>query len=387
MFLGATADIARKISPNFDIGELLSKISLPGYRVEAVEGSRGGIAGLKVDVRECGDGRHSREHRHHRNLSDILEILAASDISPEVREMASAAFTLLAGAEAEVHGTTPDKVHFHEVGAVDSIVDITGAMLMMEFLGWPEVLSGPANVGSGTVLCAHGVLPVPGPAAALLLSGLEIFSGGDPVERTTPTGALLLKLLAGPGGFRGLPAGKIECVGVGLGGRDTPDIPNALRAILLDVRADESRFLRDEASLLEANIDDMNPQDYALAAERLFGEGALDVWWENITMKKARPGVKFCCLARPCDAERFAELIMRNTTTIGVRISDFRRMTLERDVESRLTPLGEVRFKSAYIEGALVRSSPEHDDLVKIARDRGLSLDEVREIVRGGMSS
>jgi uncharacterized protein (TIGR00299 family) protein len=380
MFLGAMTDIARKIDPEFDLSSLLGKISIDGYEVGVTSGKRAGVAGLKVDVRDL------HHHHHHRHLSHIREILNASDISSEVRGRAVSAFTMLAEAEALVHSSSVEEVHFHEVGAVDSIVDITGAMLLMEWFGWPLVLSSPVNVGSGTVECAHGTLPVPAPATANLLQDLRIYSAGEPMERTTPTGALLLRVLAGAEGFRDIPPCRVVCSGVGLGGRDTPGLPNVLRAMLLDPEEEpgtSDRFARDEPSLIEANIDDMNPQDFAMVEARLLACGALDVWRESILMKKGRMAVKLCCLVGAGDAEKFAEIILRGTTTLGVRIAPTRRIMLDRRSDTVMTPLGNVRVKSAILDGRTLRRIPEFDDIASIAEDKGLSPSEVRRMVTG----
>ncbi|MDR1915339.1 MAG: nickel pincer cofactor biosynthesis protein LarC [Synergistaceae bacterium] len=387
MFLGAMTDIAGQLDPNFDLGSLLAKISIDEYDLSVTRGKRASITGLKVDVhpRRQSESEHA-EHgaRHHRNLSDISEILRKSDISREVRERALSAFTLLAETEGRVHGISPEEVCFHEIGAVDSIVDIIGAMLIMESLGWPRLRSSPVNVGSGTVRCAHGILPVPAPAAALLLQGMEIYSAGEPVERTTPTGALLIRILVGSDGFRPLPCGRIMCIGTGLGGRDTPNLPNALRAILYEpseIDEGKVRFARDEVSLLASNIDDMNPQDFGLVMERLLDGGALDVWCENILMKKGRPAVKLCCLTKRGDEERVAEIILKETTTIGVRVVETDRYTLWRNIEELHTSCGDVRFKSVSLDGKTLRCTPEYDDLLEIAREKNLPLHEIRKII------
>jgi len=373
MFLGALTDIARGMDPSFDLAEVLSVIKADGWSVEVSEGKRAGIAGVKVDVR-CG------EHHPHRHLADIEDILGRSGLPPRVREMSSRAFALLAEAEAKVHGTTPDKIHFHEVGAIDAIIDITGVMLLMDRLGWPRVVSSPVNVGSGTVECAHGVLPVPAPAVAALLTGVETYARGEAVERTTPTGAALLRALADEGSFTANPAGRIVRVGTGLGGRDTAAVSNALRVMLLET-ADEGgrgRFETDTPNLIEANIDDMSPQDFAAVMEKLLGAGALDAWCENILMKKGRPAVKLACLSPNGRADELSELILRETTTLGVRVTDVRRVTLRREIERVSTTLGSVRVKKAMLDGETLRVSPEYEDLAAIAREQGLSMPEAR---------
>jgi uncharacterized protein (TIGR00299 family) protein len=318
-----------------------------------------------------------------------VKILEISDIPEDVREKSIEAFTILANAEARVHSSTVEEIHFHEVGAVDSIIDITGAMLVMGRLGWPRVLSSPVNVGSGVVECAHGVLPVPAPATAELLEGLEIFSSGEPMERTTPTGALLLKLLVGRDGFQDIPAGRVVCSGAGLGSRDTKSLPNVLRAILIEPVADENpvaRFEYDEPILIETNIDDMNPQDFSMTEDRLFADGALDVWRENILMKKGRQATKLCCLVRAGDAEKFAERIMRETTTLGVRITKKRRIMLERKFGTAETSLGNIGIKSAVLDGRVIRTIPEYDEIAALAKKLSLSPSEVRRIVEGDIS-
>jgi uncharacterized protein (TIGR00299 family) protein len=380
MFLGAMIDILNKIDPGFDISRQLGKISIGDYETTVTRGVRSGVSGLKFDV-------HAHDHHHHRHLSDIREILRTSDISEDVREKSIDAFTMLANAEARVHSSTAEEIHFHEVGAVDSIIDITGAMLAMERMGWPRVLSSPVNVGSGTVKCAHGILPVPAPATAELLHGLKIFSAGEPMERTTPTGALLLQMLAGKDGFRDIPEGRVICSGTGLGERDTAGLPNALRAILIEPDAPDApdkasaRFERDEPLLIETNIDDMNPQDFPMVEERLFADGALDVWREAILMKKSRQAVKLCCLARPDDAEKIAERIMRETTTLGVRITKTRRIMLERRSEEAATSLGNIWVKSAVLDGETIRTIPEYEGIAAIARKLNIPPSEARRIV------
>jgi uncharacterized protein (TIGR00299 family) protein len=375
MFLGAMTDAAVRIDPAFDLEALLTKISLTEWELSVTRDSRAGITGLKVDIR-------AHEHHTRRHLSHILDILERSRVSQKVRGKAAEAFTLLAEAEAEIHGIAPDEVHFHEVGAVDSIVDIIGSILMMEHFGWPKLLCSPVNVGSGTVKIAHGILPVPAPATAALLKGIEIFSAGEPMERTTPTGALLLRVLADEDAFRPLPNGRIICTGTGLGGRDTPELPNALRVILLEPGKNAGgRFICEEPSLLETNIDDMNPQDFALAMERMLSAGALDAWCENILMKKGRPAVKLCCLAKRGDETRLAEVMMRETTTIGVRIIGTKRISLGRSEDKRVTPIGEIAFKSVTLDGRVLRSAPEYEDILRLAREKNLPAYDVRDAV------
>ena len=377
MFLGAMTDLAIRQNPDFDLESVLKKIALDGYSVRMEREKRVGITGLKVVI--------SAEEQHsHRHLSDIKKILNESDLSDEVRSKANEAFFLLAVAEATVHSTTPEEIHFHEVGAVDSIIDITGAMLMMERLGWPSVLSSPVNVGSGTVKCEHGILPVPAPATAELLKGMTVFSSGEPIERTTPTGALLLRVLVGEDGFKQIPRGRVMQIGTGLGTADTPELPNLLRATLIEPCADNTDTYQPESdvpTLIETNIDDMNPQDFSPVMDKLLAEGALDVWCENILMKKSRSAVKLCCLSESSDTDRLVSIIMRDTTTLGVRITRLRRQVMERSIKSVQTSLGIVRVKQAWLDGRLVRTVPEHEDLLTLSKELNMPVIEVRATV------
>ncbi|MDR2175696.1 MAG: nickel pincer cofactor biosynthesis protein LarC [Synergistaceae bacterium] len=382
----------------------MTKLSPDDYEVHFEKGVKNGIAGTHFRV-------HTHEHHPHRGLRDIEEIVTASALSPRIQREVLRAFALLAEAEAKVHGTTPDKIHFHEVGAIDSILDIVGTYVLFDRLGWPRVFCSPINVGSGTVTCAHGVLPVPAPAAEILLHGLPVYSRGEPMERTTPTGALLARCLAG--GFSSdfsfgssfIPEGTIEASGCGLGTRESSDLPNVLRVLLMDLTGAagvtgaagangpaRGGFERDRVTLLESNIDDMNPQDFELAAERLFEDGALDVWTEPIAMKKGRPGVKFCCLCVPEKADALSSLVLRFTTTQGVRRSVFDRVKLCYKISEAKTSLGTLRVKTAFLNGPgtdsggenvlpeerALRRTPEYDDLKRLAKEHGLSMPETR---------
>lgn len=324
---------------------------------------------------------HEHDHHHvHRGLPDIEEMIASSGLSNPVKREALRAFSLLAEAEAHVHGTTPDKIHFHEVGAVDSIIDIVGTFILMEALAWPRVLSSPINTGSGTVTCAHGVLPVPAPATAHLLQGLPVFSSGSPMERTTPTGALLLRMLVN--GFGPIPPGRIVASGFGLGNRTSPDMPNVLRALLLEGGSeDEDGLVHERLILLECNIDDMNPQDFEPVCEKLFHDGALDVWTEPIYMKKGRPAVRFCCLVEPEQARELTMTMLRETTSQGVRQLDISRARLNWRIDKLSTILGELNVKTALIGETPLRRTPEYEDLKRLSIQHGLPMAEIRRRV------
>ena len=342
---------------------------------------------------------HDHEHEHgehshvHRHLADIEKMIFESELSDRVKREAIRAFSLLAEAEAHVHGTTPDKIHFHEVGAVDSIIDIVGAFILMEALDWPRVLSSPVNVGSGTVTCAHGILPVPAPATEFLLHGLPVFSKGEPMERTTPTGALLLRILA-DGFTQDVPPGKICASGFGLGNRTSPDMPNVLRVLLLECSTPQGLtdtgnkiineydgLVHEKLVKLECNIDDMNAQDFEPVTEKLFKAGALDVWTESIYMKKGRPAVKFCCLAKPDNVKEFVIIILKNTSSQGVRLIDINRARLNWRIEKFKSSLGEINIKVTFINDEVIRKVPEYEDLKRLAGLNNLSMFEVRNLI------
>ncbi|NCB26430.1 MAG: nickel pincer cofactor biosynthesis protein LarC [Bacteroidia bacterium] len=366
MFLAALLDMTGSME---HLKNELEKILLSGYSLDLFRDKRGGISGLRFDV-------VSEEGHVHRHLSDIKEMLLESTLSDEVKKMTIKAFSLLAEAEGKVHGEPADHVHFHEVGAVDSIIDMTGAMIMLEYLGWPEVVFSPLNVGSGTVKCAHGVMPVPAPATLELLKDISVYSMGDPMERVTPTGAVLVKSLGGIIAA-GMPHGKIVSTGIGLGSRDGV-LPNILRATMLK---QSDMFLFDRGVELSANIDDMFPQDLAYLMEKLFDAGALDVWFENIQMKKNRPAVKVCTLCHEGDSELLQEMILRESSSLGVRKIYVERSMLARSTDVMETSLGPVRMKSALMGNNFIKEMPEFEDIRKIASERSMPLSEVRSLI------
>lgn len=350
----------------------LTALSANDYELVIERGLKNGIAGTNFDVR-------THENHPDRGLREIEAIVGGSGLSERIRREALRAFALLAEAEAQVHGTTPDKIHFHEVGAIDSIVDIVGTFVLMDLLGWPRVLCSPLNVGSGTVACAHGLLPVPAPATALLLRGLPVFSQGAPMERTTPTGALLARTLASA--FCSVPPGRIVASSYGLGNRDSEDMPNVLRVLLMEAGQEEEGVVHERLTLLECNIDDMNPQDFEPVSESLFGEGALDVWTEPIYMKKGRPAVRFCCLADPAKAQALAMTMLKETTSQGVRHLAVERTRLNWRIDRVATSLGELDVKTALLGDAPLRRTPEYEDLKRLSAEHRLPMAEIRRRV------
>jgi uncharacterized protein (TIGR00299 family) protein len=357
MLVGALADAGADQAAIVDaIASLETGAVLSFERVK-----RCGIAATKFHV----DVQEAHAHRH---LSHILKMIEKAALPERAKQNAAAVFQRLGDAEAAVHQVPVEHVHFHEVGAADSIADIVGACVAFELLGVTSIVSAPLNVGSGTASTAHGLLPVPAPATAALLRGKPVYSDGPAVELTTPTGAALAVTLARE--FGALPPLKIAATGYGAGGYDFPDRANVLRVILgEETGAAEATTI----TVLEANIDDLSPQILAYAMDRLFEKGALDVTLQPIEMKKGRPGTLLRVLARPEDREAMVETIFAETSTLGLRT-----YTAERRVQARHwvdveTPHGKVRMKVSG-EGAY---APEYEDCRRIAQESGVPLKDV----------
>ncbi|MBQ9433921.1 MAG: nickel pincer cofactor biosynthesis protein LarC [Synergistaceae bacterium] len=389
MFIGALLNLVPDAKILTEGIRKITALKPEEYELVIERATKNGIAGINFDVHlqehEGHHHEHEGHHHHHRHLADIEAMITSSTLPQRVKVAALRAFSVLAEAEAHVHGTTPDKIHFHEVGAVDSIIDIVGSFILMDALGWPRVLCSRINVGSGTVKCAHGVLPVPAPATEYLLHGLPVYSAGSPMERTTPTGALLVKMLAD--GFCDIPAGKVIASGFGLGNRESEDMPNALRVLLVDSgnAQEKDGLVHERITLIESNIDDMNPQDYESVITKLFADGGLDVWLEHIAMKKSRPGVKLCCLCRNDDAQKMSRFILTHTTSQGVRLREMDRLRLNWRLEDAATSLGEIRVKVTELDGEILRKIPEYEDVKALAEKNGLSMHEARSIIAQGL--
>jgi uncharacterized protein (TIGR00299 family) protein len=333
-----------------------------GARFSAEKTLRGGIAATKFRV---DTGTSANSHRH---LSHILELIEYSSISLRAKSGACAVFRRLGEAEAQVHGVPLERVHFHEVGAADSIADIAGACIALDLLGIDELHVSPVNTGSGTVKTEHGILPVPAPATAILLQGKPIYARGPQVELTTPTGAALAVTLASR--FGSLPAMNISSVGYGAGDRDFTKHPNVLRAIVGEsAHAPEATLV----SVIEANIDDSSPQVLGYAMERLMDAGALDASLSPLQMKKNRPGVLLRVIARPEDQERLAQIVLAETSTLGLRIHSAERRVIERHIVEVETPFGKIRVKVA----AGGSFAPEYEDCREIAARTGTPLPQV----------
>jgi len=318
---------------------------------------------------------HKHEHTHGRGLTEIRDIINKSGISDAARKTAVAIFEALGAAEAKIHNLPIEEIHFHEVGAVDAIVDIVCAAVGVEALGVDEIVCSPLNVGGGMVQCAHGTFPVPAPATVELLKDAPVYSSGVQAELVTPTGAAIVKTLARR--FAVFPAMKIEKAGYGAGSRDFPGHPNVVRLTVGEASTSAAKTLSETLTVLEANLDDLNPQVFGYVMDRLLEEGALDVFGVSVQMKKNRPGTLLTILCKPEDAAKLTQLVFTETTTLGVRRRDEVRQTLARRWENVCTPWGEVRIKIASMNGTVTNYAPEYEDCRRIAAEHHVPLKTV----------
>lgn len=381
MLLGALVDAG---VPFTHLEETTAALNL-GARLESRKVMRGGIAGTKVDVvvnelQPASTHSHSNhEHPHeththapHRHLSAILKIIAAAPLAESVKARSSRAFQLLGEAEAAIHSIPIEKVHFHEVGAVDTIVDIVCAAAGCESLGVDRWLSSPLNVGSGTVVCQHGTLPVPAPATLALLGDAPVYAAGPPMERVTPTGAALLRMLEVS--YELLPAMRIQKSGYGAGGRDTPGEPNLLRLLVGETQESASEPF-ESIAIIETVIDDSSPQLLGYVSELLLAAGAWDVYRVAVQMKKGRTGVQLTVLCSPDLVPTLRDLIFRETTTIGLHWRIENKIALAREFSNVETPWGPVQIKVArWPSGKIANASPEFEDCRRIAGEHALPL-------------
>ncbi|HKF49045.1 MAG TPA: nickel pincer cofactor biosynthesis protein LarC [Terracidiphilus sp.] len=415
MFLGALVDAGVPLDV---LSEACAALNL-GAKLEARKVMRGGISGTKVDVLTAAAGAsrdhesnahkhthdhahdhahphghshesshlheqshsHDHSHEHHRSLSTILGILREAPLPAAVKDQAMRAFQLLGEAEARIHSIPVEKVHFHEVGAVDTIVDIVCAAVGAAHLGVDRWLASPLNVGSGTVECAHGTLPVPAPATLALIGDAPVYAAGPPMERVTPTGATILRMLGVE--YAPLPRVRIHASGYGAGGRDTPGEPNLLRLLVGEGTAGELAESEQEAAqadtepmaILETVIDDSTPQLLAYVSELLLAAGAWDVYRIPVQMKKSRSGVQLTVLCSPDRLPALRDLVLRETTTIGVHWRLESKMALRREFAEIVTPWGPVKIKIARsAAGAILNAAPEYEDCRRIAAEHGLPL-------------
>jgi len=370
MILGALVDAG--VSLDALRGEL-AKLGLPGWRLSAREVRRGAFRATKVDVEIEGGAHHE-----HRNLGDIVGILERSGLPRAVVDGAARVFRRLAEAEARVHGTTRDRVQFHDVGAVDAIVDVTGGVIALDLAGAQAVHISALPIGGGLVGGPHGKIPVPGPGTAELLKGFPVVDTGVRAELVTPTGAAILTTLAASAGR--MPPLTVEAVGYGAGTRDLPDTPNILRCFLGEMTTTGAS---DETVLqVETTIDDMSPQLYEPLMERLFEVGALDVFLQPVIMKRGRPGIVVTALCVPERHGDLARVLFEETSTIGVRWSTKERARLDREIVVLTTAYGAIPFKVSRLGGRVVTVTPEFADVARIAREKSLPVREVLDQAR-----
>jgi uncharacterized protein (TIGR00299 family) protein len=420
MVLGALVDAGL---PMGRLKEALGSLAVDGYRVHAARVLRAGVSATKFVVEEDGahdsgfasrdsglaahhDHHHHHGHHHdhapevrapspeargaspeprglshahshpHRSLPEICTLIDRSALSATGRDRAKALFQRLAEAEAAIHNMPVEKVHLHEVGALDSIIDIVGAVFGLEWLGVDQIVSSPLNVGGGMVHSAHGHFPVPAPATVKLLGSAPVYGGAVQKELVTPTGALLVSSYATS--FGPIPAMTIEQVGYGAGDNDFPSTPNVLR--ILVGRTADARPAGERVVVIECEIDDMNPQLFGVAMERLYAAGALEVFYVPVQMKKNRPGTLLTVIAPPDRRSALSEIVFEETTTIGLRYAELDRECLTREIVSVQTPIGSVRFKLAWRDGRLLNAVPEFDDCARLAAEQQLPVKEVQNI-------
>jgi len=369
MSLGALVDAG---VPLKDLESALKKLNVKGYRLTENKVTRFGIAATKVDVLLTG-----KKNAGAVRWKDITSVISASTLDNAIKKSGLAIFRSIFEAEAKVHGELFDHVHLHELGGIDCLVDVFGTLCGLTLLGIDKVYASPVNLGSGTVRTAHGILPVPAPATAELLRGHLVYTSDVPFEMTTPTGAALIRGLSAETSL--LPSLRIEKIGYGAGGRDIASLSNTLRILIGEDAGGmvKGRAADETITIIEANIDDMNPQFYEEAMNKLFHAGALDVSLENIIMKKGRPAIKLSVHSREEDAEKLTGIIFSETTTIGVRFYRAGRRVLQRDIRTLATPFGELRVKIARLDDSVMNVSPEYDDLKLLADKSGLSLKNV----------
>ena len=356
-------------------------LGLPGIEIAAEPAVRCGVSGthMRVLVHGAEEGvehAHAHDHKYahvHTGLHEIEHRISHLDLPEAVRADALAVYRSIADAESRVHGVPMEQIHFHEVGTLDALADVVGVCLLVSMLKPEQILCSPVHVGSGQVRCAHGLLPVPAPATALLLTGIPIYGGSIRGELCTPTGAALLRRFVTK--FGPMSVMRPEKTGYGMGTKEF-EAANCVRALLGQTDAPAEQIAE-----LCCNLDDMTPEAVGFAMEQLLQDGALDVYTTPIGMKKCRPGVLLTVLCRPEDRERLTQQLLRHTTTLGVRMAQLERRTLRRETRTVHTPDGDVRVKTA-IGSSIAREKAEYDDLAQLARKKGCTLSEAEAIVR-----
>lgn len=371
MNLGAMIDLG--VDPEYLKSEL-QKLNIEGFHLEIQKDIRRGVSGTKATV-----VIENPENEKHRHLRHVEELVNQSSLSPEVKSMSLKIFDLIAVAEGKVHNISKERVHFHEVGALDSIADIVGAAICLDYLKVDKVMSSPIQLGGGMVKCAHGIMPVPAPATTEIVQNVPVKTGLVQHEATTPTGAAIL--VATVDEFTEQIDFQIDKIAYGIGQRDVSEVPNVLRVFLSEDKQTTNNSSLEGAWMLECNIDDMNPEWYDHLFGKLFEAGASDVFLTPIIMKKSRPANMLSVLCSKNIAPEMKAIIFNNSTTIGLREYPITKTVLDRQEKEIETELGKVRVKCSYFQGKEIRFKPEFEDLKKLANEHGLSLNEVEKII------
>ncbi len=372
MILGALLDAGLPLE---HLRRELAKMGLSHYDVDKTDVVKNGISGSQALV----NVEQDHHHHHHRRLADIAEIIEKSTLAPAIKKDSLRIFRRLAEAEANVHNTSPEHIHFHEVGAIDAIIDVVGGVIGLHVLGIDAVVCSPLHVGTGTIDCAHGTLPVPAPATAELIRGKPIYASGVQGELLTPTGAAILTTLAGE--FGPLPGMKVECIGHG-GGTADRSIANILRVFIGSFLESDHSFPVEQTATIETTIDDMNPQIYDYLIEKVLQMGALDIFCTTVQMKKNRRGTLVTILCRPEMVTSLSELLFRETTTLGLRWRLDNRFALARNFITAKTRFGEISCKAASNGDELVNVMPEYEECKRVAIEQNVPLKTVLEEVR-----
>jgi len=374
MTLGALVDLGVPVDY---LAENLRKLPLSGFDLSADSVNRGGIQAVDIHV-------EVKDNETHRNYSIIKDLIENSGLNARVKNLSGEMFRRIGEAEASVHGCELARVHFHEVGGIDAIVDMVGAALGIDYLGIEKVFSAKVPVGGGTVTCSHGELPVPAPATCEILKNVPVFGGGR-TELTTPTGAAIVKTLAT--GFGALPEMKVLKTGYGCGKRQTAGLPNLLRIVLGDAGGQGADLGCDRITVIEANMDDMNPEVCGYVMERLFAEGALDVGLIPLYMKKNRPGTLLQVLCKNEDKEKIISEILSQTSSIGLRYYPVERRLLEREGVTVDTPWGRMAAKKIVRPGGKTELVPEYDACRRVAVEKGIPIREVYDTLTKSMAA
>jgi len=372
MTVGALIDLG---ADEKELLQSLDSLHLHGYRIEIKKSLKNGISGTDFNVIIEEDHSHHSHHHHHnhsRNLSDISNIINSSPLDSSVKELSLKIFHEIAAAESKIHAKSIDEIHFHEVGAIDSIVDIVASAVCLNMIKPDKIISSPLNLGEGTVECAHGIFPVPAPATAEILKGIPVYSSGIKKEMTTPTGAAIIKCIAEE--FSSFPAMKIDSTGYGLGKRNL-EVPNVLRAVIGEMDYSEKKVM------IETNIDDMSGELFSYILPKLLDAGALDVFITPVIMKKSRPGHVLSVLCESGKVDVLEEIIFTETTTFGTRRYEVERSELERSISKVKTSYGEISVKKGYMNGKSLKFSPEYEECAQAAQRYGVPVREVYNAV------